>query len=478
MYRKIFVFFMMCICISLMLFNRSYALGYGDSTGRYDVPEYMFDNEQLSSESTKDDVGHIQSGYFFYTFVSGSVEYYKNEVFKADNGYLYVTYKRSHPEFYSGGVDSFEYTVWCTSSLKDLSVDVSFPAGSVGNPSPEILLLERDKTDSGFVRRYFMNHIIDKDVDVKDIEETIATYCTNLPVFDETNQEAIETYISNGDYSGAINSDDIDTPPVEYDELVEKPKNLRTYGNVENVLGPYDTTGRITVRWDVPQNQIDSYSYDVQVRSCYIYAGKPVWTGWNTKVSDFPYNGHDVYDLTTGEKVNRSTTLPEDFIVTQKILYENVPSVPDNLITGVTRYSIKDFEVRVRNRSGGRCSNWVSTKVSADNKHITTVTDDNGNVVDDEDYNGQDVNNSNQDTYYDTDYQDGGTNGIVNTDNVSVTSILGFIKSGFGLLGDNGIIALMSRTYLYLPASIWTIIKFFVAMLVVIAIIGAIKEVL
>lgn len=33
------------------------------------------------------------------------------------------------------------------------------------------------------------------------------------------------------------------------------------------------------------------------------------------------------------------------------------------------------------------------------------VTDQNGNIIEDEEYHGQDVNNSNLDTYYDTDYQ-------------------------------------------------------------------------
>lgn len=460
------------LCFALFLvpcFTVSAEESYPELDDDPDFVEYL--PNRTGEESIKNDKGQVIEGYFrvrYRRWTGDNKAYsfcYSYDASTDESNYLYILFLESEKD------DAYNYYRLCGSDSAEVQKVYYYQAvDETYNKSI------RDPVNVSFKSaQYEEGYPL---ADYKRTNSKAVVFESNIPVFNANDEEAINAYIESGDYSGAINSDGIDTPPVEYDELVEKPKNLRTYGNVENIFGAYDKSGQITVRWDVPQSQIDSYSYDVQVRSCYIYGGKSTWTSWNTKVSDYPYNGRDLYDLTTGEKVDRGPTLPEDFIITQKILYENVPSVPDNLITGATRYAISDFEVRVRNRSGGRCSNWVSTKVSADNKHIATVTDDDGNVVDDEDYNGQDVNNSNQDTYYDTDYQDGGTNGTVNTDNVSISSILGFIKSGFGLLGDNGIIALMSRTYLYLPASIWTIIKFFVAMLVVIAIIGAIKEVL
>lgn len=476
------------MCLLLAFSSQSYALEYNITSNQKNAPKYMFADEELSSETIKDDTGHFQSGYFYKvtTYRSNKTDVMRMNIYHSDGGFFYATCEDCTPENTTEGIKQVRFRVYCTSaSFKCMQMSASLLADSMEEPTPTTAGVKEGSVNStGTVYAESLYFIVADDFDNKDYPEDISFYSTNLPLFDEDDTEAINAYINNGDYSGAINSDGLDEEQVEYDEDVEKPVNLRWYGSIKNlfpvVANSANSKGQITYRWSVPQNQIDAYSYDVQVRYCYVKGSEFVWTDWKTKVSNFPYNGHDMYDLTTGEKVDRTSSTPEDFVVTTDMVYEDVPSSSSvgEIITDRPGNAVKDIEVRVRNRLNGKCSLWVSTKTSIDNSSSTTVTDDDGNVYEDEDYYGQDTNNSDMNTYYDDDYQDGGTSGNINTDDISISGILGFIKSGFGLLGDYGIISLMSKTYLYLPASIWTILKFFVAMLVVIAIIGAIKEVL
>lgn len=484
MSKKIIVFFTVCICLLCMYSNRCYALGYGNSSNWYDVPKYMFDDEKLSSEALRDESGHIQSGYFFYTCVSNNVEYYKNEVFKADDGFLYITYKRSHSDSCSNGVDFFEYSVWSTSSFKDLTVDVSFPVGFVGNPSPNTLLLERDKTDSGIVRRYNMSHIIDKDVDVGDIKDVISTYCTNLPIFDETNSEAIEAYINDGDYSGAVNSDNLNGQVGEVDNSIERPKNLKVTsdGKYTNMIGSAVNApfiGDYIARWEQTVDTTN-YEYDVDVRFTFkniVYnnipelqvAVKQTYTSdWYTIRRGFPYLGEKNEEL----KIDRSVL--NNAVVYNFVSLFKTGTVLDSVMVkgSLVSYDVEKVQIRIRNRDGDKVSNYVTTTVDYKTGSVTaSVTDEDDNKVDDEEYNDTDV----DETTGDKDVLDA----ITDSDSgFGISGIMSFIKSGFGLLGDYGVIALMSRTYSYLPGSIWTIITFFISMLVVICVIKAVKEVL
>lgn len=465
--RCIVLFFVMLLTSSFSVFAEEV---YPELEDDPNFIEYLPDRS--SEECLKNDKGQVIEGYFrvrYRRWVADDKAYstcYSYDASTDESNYLYILFLESEND------DEYNYYRLCGSDSAEVCRTYYYET-----TNKEFGTTVSDPVSVSFKSAQYRNGYAL--ADYKRINSKAVNFDTNIPVFNADDEEAINAYVENGDYSGAINSDDLDTPPVEYDELVEKPQNVRTYGNIKNVVNFDDTKGQITVRWDVPQNQIDSYSYDLQVRVKYLESGTNfVWTGWSTQVSDYPYNGRDIYDLTTGEKVTRSSTLPEDFIVKQELIDKLVPDSIISTPIGTSHRAVSEIEVRIRNRCGNKCSIWVSTKKKSDNTNEVFATDDDGNIVDDEDYHGQDNDNSNQDTYYDTDYQDGGTSGTVNTDNVSVSSILGFIKSGFGLLGDNGIIALISRTYLYLPASIWTIIKFFVAMLVVIAIIGAIKEVL
>ena len=52
----------------------------------------------------------------------------------------------------------------------------------------------------------------------------------------------------------------------------------------------------------------------------------------------------------------------------------------------------------------------------------------------------------------------------------SSSDIVNFIKNGFGLLGDNGVITLMQDAFSYVPSFIWSIIGVGVALMVLIGV--------
>lgn len=318
--------------------------------------------------------------------------------------------------------------------------------------------------------------------DIVSISDYSNNISTKLPIFDYLDEESINKYVDTGDTSGAENQSDLDLP---VDESIEKPSNLRSYGKlawlVEHVA---QNNNQLTARWDASDTAVEGYSYDLQMKFSYIVGGNRVDGDWKSYVSDYPYNAKDLVDINTGEPVQRSSSMPEDFVITQA-MFKSYAGISDKdwtdywlgtastgNITGSKSYSLLSCTVRVRNRSGNNCSNWVQATVESD-KATAVVTDQDGNVIPDDEYNGQDVDNTNHNTYYDTD-ADYYNN--VNADELSINSIMSYIKNGFGLLGNDGLLALMANTFAYLPKSLWTILNFFVSIMVVLAIIGAIKS--
>ena len=123
---------------------------------------------------------------------------------------------------------------------------------------------------------------------------------------------------------------------------------------------------------------------------------------------------------------------------------------------------------RVRNCINNKTSDWVLVTVDIANKTATATQ---------QGY--EDNSNTGGDTYNDTnvDASDNNKN-VVDSSNINFGSLSNFIKDGFGLIGSGGIITLMSRTFTFLPGTFWTIIYFFVSMLVFVCVIKLIKDVI
>lgn len=307
---------------------------------------------------------------------------------------------------------------------------------------------------------------------------------SSLPIFREGQytKEDLNKYLENGDTSGAENKYDVSQPTQ--DDSVELPKNLRTYGNVfeEAIEGTSISSmtpryNAMTVRWD-PPDDIQSYSYDVKIQVTYskctgVVTGrvpdltKTETTSAEMVVTDYPYANRGTYDLTTGKEIARGDNQPEDYVINGDTLKKLNYSVDFNNMFP------RSLKVWVRNRKGDKCSNWVAVSANAsmpsgsDSK--ARVEDNNGNKVDNNTYNDTPVDNSKQNTYYETDKN--GPNST-ETPEFSLSKFLEYLRSGFGLMGSNGLVAFFARSFNYIPSQIWSLITAGVACMIVVGIIN------
>lgn len=279
---------------------------------------------------------------------------------------------------------------------------------------------------------------------------------SSIPVFidDENLKDNVSKYLENGDTSGAENKYDISQP--SQDDSVELPSNLRTYGKYG-----YKQDNAMTVRWDVPSD-VNNYTYDVRIKVDYSTKDKDGSTDWYNAVTDYPYERNDQYDLNTGKPISRNTSTPEDFKVNRDV----VSSIDFNGDGSYVR-TIRAIHVEVRNRLGDKCSNWVSVEAQVDGDNSTNVKDNNGNVVQDDIYNGQNTNNSNHETQYDTD-----PDFSKEDPKFSLSDFFNYLKSGFGLMGSNGLFAFFQRSFSFIPNDIWTLIIAGVACMIIVGIVN------
>lgn len=279
----------------------------------------------------------------------------------------------------------------------------------------------------------------------------------SIPIFDSSKsdcEKSIKKYLESGDTSGAENKYDVSQP--SQDDSVELPTNLRTYGKYG-----YKQDNAMTVRWDVPSD-VNNYTYDVRIKVDYSTKDKDASTDWYNAVTDYPYERNDQYDLNTGKPISRNTSIPEDFKVNRDV----VSSIDFNGDGSYVR-TIRSIHVEVRNRLDNKCSNWVSVEAQVDGDNSTNVKDNNGNVVQDDIYNGQNTNNSNHETQYDTD-----PDFSKEDPKFSLSDFFNYLKSGFGLMGSNGLFAFFQRSFSFIPKDIWTLIIAGVACMIIVGIVN------
>lgn len=296
---------------------------------------------------------------------------------------------------------------------------------------------------------------------------------SNLPIFlsDKNLADNIKKYLENGDLSGAYNKDDLNTEKI--DGSVEVPHGLKisgefSFGTIQKVF--HDKL--LSFGWSLPE--MENLTYDAQFKFNYLDKKQNsggINSGWYRWRDNVKYN----YD---------SAAIILD-VVNKNQGINWLASARTSL--GLSMDDCYSITFRVRNRKGDKVSNWVEIQLGQDGKATARETDLNGNTQKSDEYN-EDTNPSTNDSnpgsneFYDwvKDKTDNSTNkdsdSTTNGLSSSVSDLKTFITSGFGLLGSNGIIALMSGLFSYIPASVWTLIKSAIAMTILIMLIGLIKN--
>lgn len=267
---------------------------------------------------------------------------------------------------------------------------------------------------------------------------------TNLPIFDEEDKEGISNYEKAGDYSSAANAEDIDNKNAEFNDSIELPRNLLVQGGyAQGLSSAYSLDKDCVFSWNQTVDT-SNYLYDIDAQLIIqkVYSsGSALGTedyytsGWQSVNSSYHYDGaQQITKKITSEFLN-------DCLIEAALRNYNESTGEKMKYKG---YMISHLKIRVRNRLASLSSDYVVIDINFDGATTTaTVESEDGDVQDNDEYNGGsvvDLDNS------------------VDADLSTITSILDFIRSGFGLLGSNGLIAMFSSFFVYLPGGLWTLI--------------------
>lgn len=113
-------------------------------------------------------------------------------------------------------------------------------------------------------------------------------------------------------------------------------------------------------------------------------------------------------------------------------------------------------------------SNWIKVDIDFTSGEVTTSFIELGGseVEKDEDTGSLVIPEDN--IIVDSDYTGSDYNGLMIQ---SSTDLVGWIKHGFGLTGENGVIVLMSETFSFIPSELWYVFLTGISMFVLIAVV-------
>lgn len=289
------------------------------------------------------------------------------------------------------------------------------------------------------------------------------SFSSSIPIFKVTDEESINKYVNEGDYSGATNKDDVDKSLSHQDGSVELPRDLKvTKGYATGLVSAYSLDKDCVFTWNQTVDT-SGYVYDVDAQmviGTVTHSGSAVLTGdkygsgWVNIVDSYHYDG--------AQQMTRSITASQLNDILLVKCFDNYIAATNKKLT-YKGYLVSQLKIRVRNRSGTSVSDYVVITIDMDSASTTAkVEDEEGNDVKNDEYTGQDVSDPDKPSVTDSD--------------LSLTGILDYIRSGFGLLGSGGLLSLMSSAFSYIPSSVWTLIKTAIAVSITIMVLSLVKR--
>lgn len=263
---------------------------------------------------------------------------------------------------------------------------------------------------------------------------------TNLPYFDSL--DSAKAYYETGDTSGLLNSDKVSS----YDPSIEVPQDFKITFSGNKLFRDDGSVNQSDFQFEWSQSDdIDLQDYRTEI---YVQA-----TIAQMNIIDvFKKNYSKTYltdklllvDCTT-DYSNSQSVKWDDFY---KVINEDFGTHWDTS----QPVGVEPFFFWIRNIKGNSYSDWVKVKVTKNNI-VTSGNELTGSGTVTKGY--EQIDGSSGETKTDSSY---GKTYHVDPDTKSVSSIIDYIKNGFGLLGDDGLIALFKETFSFLPAPVWTCI--------------------
>lgn len=275
---------------------------------------------------------------------------------------------------------------------------------------------------------------------------------TNIPIF--LSEDGAKAFYLDGDTSGLKNSDKLGP---QYSSDVELPQNLSVSWR------PGEKYNSVDISWEQSEKtELTGYKTEIY-RECSM---KSEGLFVNNEFIALPRKKLFEIDTksTNVQRLNLSDEMSDDY----KLLQEYTDSI---YMFSSSHY--ESYTLYIRNVCGNKCSNFVRVVLRQDgaglievftgdtNKHISvgagsySEVDSSNNVVDDSVYSPNYVGN-------DSDIDYGG-------------NFLGYLKNGFGLLGDNGLLSLFSAVFFYIPSWLWTLIGSGIAAVIFVTVFNVVR---
>lgn len=290
---------------------------------------------------------------------------------------------------------------------------------------------------------------------------------TNLPYFDSL--DSAKAYYETGDTSGLLNGDNFQT----YDKSIETPRDMRVDmdadfraqmgyapSNAPDDANASNSTCVFT--WSQSEEVVKAGNYETEIyyQTTFVHHSNMFAIGKKT----FSLSSSVLVASVPVTRAGMTYTM--DFKQITKIYEEWQDS---GLIGGTLKptYPTEPYYFYIRNKVGNNYGNWVRVTVTNDN--ITTSNTITGASTVTGGYDEIDGSSAtfpgvNQkldgDTVADSQY---GKKYSVDIDSADLDSVVGKLRKGFGILGDNGLIALLNGFFSFIPDEYFSVLITFVS---------------
>ena len=263
---------------------------------------------------------------------------------------------------------------------------------------------------------------------------------TNIPLFDS--KESAENYFNTGDTSGLLNGDKISS----YDPSIEVPQDFKITFSGNKLFRDDGSVNQSDFQFEWSQSDdIDLQDYRTEIYVQATIAQMNIIDVFKKDYSKtYLTNKLLLVDCNTDYSNSQSVKWTDFY----KIINDDFGNHKDTS----QPIGVEPFYFWIRNIKGNSYSDWVKVKVTKNNI-VTSGNELTGSGTVTKGY--EQIDGSSGETKTDGVY---GKTYHVDPDTKSVSSIIDYIKNGFGLLGDDGLIALFKETFSFLPAPVWTCI--------------------
>lgn len=285
---------------------------------------------------------------------------------------------------------------------------------------------------------------------------------TNLPYFDS--KDSAENYFNTGDMSGLLNGDKFQT----YDSNIEVPQDLKVEFSAANLFDNDKGAMNLcdfNISWSQSEDvDLSNYQTEIYMQPTVKFIKAPyVGQHWQSQL------GKKVLVSSATTSVSNSVNISSDNLVNY-FIDATAEVTSEGVVDGSVAYYNSPLYVYVRNVVGNKYSDWVKVTITPE-----SVTTEGAKIFG----NGSGVVSSGYEQIKGDSSKGGGVGEAIGGSSASdssygkgyyidisdadLSSISGHLKSGFGILGDNGLLSLLRDFFSFIPDDYFTVLVTFIS---------------